>query len=309
MRSLYAIINPASESVGARLERIDRAIVALGEGLGVTIHRTPIKELDCKTGDWSVIDAQLDRARNCDGVAVFGGDGTHAYVLGKLAALGERKEFIGIRCGTMNIGSGTSTLDSCFNFTKTETRELDAIEARVDGGTPSYAFIDAVIATTCVARIDGKLGQISAQKILKGVKEYDTPSPVGSSRTVVKVIRGGKEISLPTEDNLMTVSAAFLTDGLKARVLAGGADPAACSGFGWGFILSDFPLVWADATKETLAARPIRDVFMPLFDTDRVTVSGLLPEAHLVNDGNAVSRGESVEFCLKKKAVTVTVLI
>ena len=70
----------------------------------------------------------------------------------------------------------------------------------------------------------------------------------------------------------------------------------------------DLPAFWADATKEDIAARPIRDIFLPLFDTDRVLIKGLLPDAHLVNDGNAVAEAVELEFRLKKKAVTVTVL-
>ena len=172
----------------------------------------------------------------------------------------------------------------------------DAILSNINGNKTSLSFIDSVITTTCVSRIDGLISQFSAKDILKGIKKQSYPDIIGNKHTIVEVAKNGESIFLPTFKETYTISVAFLSNALKAQVMAGGADPASCIGFKWGIIISDFPLIWADPKKKDLQLKPIHSVFFPLEEDDLVKISKLNKNAHLINDGNAISNIKDVEF-------------
>ena len=208
----------------------------------------------------------------------------------------------------MNIGPYSNHLEDIEALINTpEILTLDAIECDV-GKKKYFAFIDAVIGTTCVARINDSISQYSASDLLRGIKKQVKPNIVGNLATSVTVEkRDGARVVFPRLDNIYTIGIAFLTDGLKARVLAGGADPAACAGCKWGVISSSFPLVWADATLQDIQAMsPIESIFYPLSTDDYIIVSSTLDTAYLINDGNSECLVENcVKFTYRANAISV----
>ncbi len=309
MKSCYFLVNPLSESVRQNKARIEECIYHIAKKLHAKVFREKWESMDTSVSDWSEVDRQLNEAVNYEVVFVFGGDGTHAHVLERLAFLKSTTAFVGIKCGTMNIGTHSNCMESCFNFTKLQEKWIDAIVARKNGRVIGYSFIDSVITTTCVARVDGKIAQISAKGILNGTKEYDIPTSVGDTNTKITVYREFDTVEFPAMRKISTISAAFIPSELKAKVLAGGADPASCSGFVWGIVVSDFPLVWADATQAQIAQNVITSNFLPLFDNDKAIVSGLSSTAVLVNDGNAIDAIDNIEFSLERNSTKIYVLL
>jgi len=295
MNRFYALVNLNSESVRAHLEAIATALRDFPYPVDADYERW----LEERPEGWSHVDAQLEKANGYESLLVFGGDGTHTYVLDRLRAMAHKPQFIGIQCGTMNMGSVANPLSALERFGTMRTEQRDAICCQTASGE-SHALVDSVVTTTCVGRLNGRISQFSAEKILQGVKCHADPAAVGDANTRITVYRNGESLEMPRMEHIFTVSAAFLPAALGARVLAGGADPEACRGFTWGLILSDFPLVWADVTAETLQHAPVTSVFYPLQLQDTVEVRGLNQNAHLVNDGNAVCSTHAVRWHYQK---------
>ncbi len=309
MNTYYALVNLNSESVRDHIGEIEARIAHLSARLGAPIASDYAEIYKTYNESWRNVDLQFEKARGYTYLLVFGGDGTQTHVLNLIARSGVSIRFIGISCGTMNISPFSNKLRDLETCDHLQCVSRDAILCTAADGQTSFAFTDAVITTTCVARIDGAVSQFSAADILNGVKKRAIPAAIGNGNTKIVIQRPGQWLFLPTMPEIFTVSAAFLPAALKAQVLAGGADPAACAGFTWGLILSDFPLVWADAAKEDIQRRPISSVFYPLEAQDRVLVTQLNKNAYLVNDGNAICRAGSVEFsfqpgCLKTYQLT-----
>lgn len=303
-RTFYAIINFASESVKNNEEAIRDALFRFSRKYGIQV--TSCFETDSTTHNWDEIDRQFNIAKHGSDLLVFGGDGTQTYILNKIIQEEVDINFIGISVGTMNINAFSITLselDYVLDFP--QIIELDAICCHVNE-KKYFCFIDSVVTTTCVSRINGKISQASAEGILNGHKYRSVPELVGNKDTTIVIKNGMDAISLPSFNKIYTISCAFLNDGLKARVLAGGADPSTCAGFQWGIIVSDFPLVWADVTQEELQLRaPIKSLFFPLLSTNSVGIQHLSKKAHLVIDGNVISKINSLNITYAKNVCKI----
>lgn len=305
MITYYALVNLNSESVRLHLDEIDLAIntISLREGCPVDSDYTQwITE--CPEG-WQHVDLQLEKAQGYTYLLVFGGDGTHTHVLNQMSKYRNMPLFIGIGCGTMNIGSVATPLYMLHQYENMQIVRRDAICCQTDIPEINYALIDSVVTTTCVGRICDVVSQFSARDILNGIKRQAVPDVVGDDQTRITVYRNGVQIQMPVINKVFTISTAFLSPVLGAHVLAGGADPAACRCFSWGLILSDFPLVWADAGRTDLQREPITSVFYPLDELDVVQVHGLNANAYLVNDGNAICKVNAVRWHYEKNCFEV----
>lgn len=299
-RTFYAIINFGSESVMNNRDAITKAISIFSNKYGVRVDCH--LELDyCIYCNWDEIDRQFNIAKYYSDILVFGGDGTQTYVLNKVINENINVNFIGVAVGTMNISTYSNSLTELeFIFDSPKTIWLDAICCIING-RKHFCFIDSVVTTTCVARINGKISQASAKEVLAGHKYRAIPESVGDKNTLIVVENGAKITNMPSTDKIFTISCAFLRDSLKAQVLAGGADPSACSEFKWGLIISDFPLTWADVTQHELQLySPIKSLFYPLSVTDSVKISRLLEAAYLVIDGNVISNVDSLNVTYAK---------
>ena len=296
MTSYYAIINLNSNSVKNRIKDIEECINQLSKNLNSRIYFDYEEAFSGTNGTWESIDIQFERARSHSHVFVFGGDGTQTYVLNLIAKYQCDLVFIGIACGTMNINPLSNHIKNITNANTVSLISQDAIKCELNNEIMSYALIDSVITTTCVALVNGNISQISAEKILNGIKEREIPKCIGGAHTTVVVKNRDATITLPQMSDIYTISAAFLSNNVKAQTIAGGADPAACAGYKWGVIIADFPLTWADANQTDLQKRPISSIFYPLNENDSVEVFGLHENAFLINDGNSVGKILKIKF-------------
>lgn len=309
MNSCLAIINYDSESVTNHRDDISKAIPVLERKLDARIeiiNKTTSEGLSYS--DWSNLDRHLERAANYNCLVVFGGDGAQAYAMNKLIKANLKIAFMGVSCGTMNIGQFSTPLDIVLSSSSNNIvkKTIDAIACDCSNLT-TYAFIDAVITTTCVTRINNVVSQISAKDILSGRRIKAVPKQIGNERT--RIVVNQKKSFVPRA-TIYTIAAAFTTHGLEAHVLAGGADPISCARTKWAIIDSDFPLTWADASfKDISSFSPISSAIFPLSQDDKVHVSGLLDDAYLICDGNAVEKCNEVTFSFIEGAITVLKLI
>lgn len=296
MSTYFALVNLNSESVRCNIGEIILSISKLSKRLGAQIDHIFSGLYDVQDETWRYVDIQFEKARPYSHLFVFGGDGTHTHVLNLIAQSGIDIKFIGISCGTMNIGRYSNMLSDLEHFDSLTLEKHDAIRCVTSDGRESFSCIDSVITTTCVARINGIITQLSARDILGGLKIQSKPEMIGNKETKIAILHQSDVKRLPVTPEIYTISVAFLPSALKAQVMAGGADPAACANFLWGVIVSDFPLVWADATKKDIQKKPILSVFYPLDVKDIVEINFLNPNAYLVNDGNAICNISSAKF-------------
>jgi hypothetical protein len=258
-------------------------------------------------GTWAPVEHQYQLSQGCDGIIVVGGDGTKTWVLNRLIADRRQVAFIGVQSGTMDVGT-TSTLAAGAPLPPLSAlcdTPLASVKAEFDGGV-QHSFFDAVLTTTCIGMMEGRVSQFSARDILRGVKTPMKPAIVGGAHTRMVVERPGGSTVLPAMATVAVAAVAMLGSALFAQTLAGGADPAAVCGVPAGLIGSDFPLGWGDVTrKDMLSGGPVVSVFCPLDFGDTVRISGLDAGAHLVSDGNAVAAVDSVSFTLCEAAYRI----
>ena len=254
---------------------------------------------------WGDLDIQYEESLSYDGVIVLGGDGTKTYILNKLIGDKIIKPFVGISSGTMNVGySSAFRIDDEIPMYLNEY-SLDAVMSYCsnENDKVEYSFLESVIGNTFVTTYNGSITQVSAEKFLRtGDKIRTIPQAIGNNDTsiCVKCKDGGKIVHLPSLTKIATLAVAPLTKELRARILAGGANPSVCIGMPGGLIITDFPLTWADVTiSEILDSSPISSTFFPLQYEDEVFISGI-DNGFLISDGNAVRKVDNISFKLTK---------
>ncbi len=310
MSSCYAIINYASESVNNNIHLVMEAINNMEEFFSKPIiFANPQTLTNTQTKSWQSVDAQYEEAKKHKIIIVFGGDGTKTYILNRIIEDRIHPCFWGISCGTMNIGPYSTPIDLFLKpqIGKSEKTKLNAIMSEING-KKYYSFIDTVITTTCVTKVNGKVSQISAAKIMEGIRQQDIPAIVGNLNTKILVNIGTSSIIIPPIDSTMSIGVALISKCLSANIMAGGADPAACIGYKWGVIVSDFPLTWADPTVQDMQQRAIKTHFLPLKDNDTVEIDNCVSGAYCVIDGNAVSPVKRISISYCKQIIEINKL-
>lgn len=259
---------------------------------------------------WDDLDIQYEASLSYDGLIVLGGDGTKTYILNKLIADKINKPFIGVSSGTMNVGYTTAFSIADEIPMQLSEFNLDAVMSYCNDKSDKveYSFLESVVGNTFVTTCNNSVTQVSAEKFLQtGDKIRSIPQPIGNVDTNihVKYMDSTKTVRLPSFSQISTLAVAPLSKELRARVLAGGANPSVCIGMPGGLIIADFPLIWADVTmSEILEVSPISSTFFPLNYEDEVNVSKI-KNGLLISDGNVVRKVDSINFKLIKEVYKI----
>jgi hypothetical protein len=239
---------------------------------------------------WDHVDEQFLMAKNADIVIVVGGDGTKSHIINLMFESGRLQEFIGIAAGTMNVSLlNAFSIDDNIDFSFFKSRSVPCVLTIING-KKTLSMFDALFGTTCVATVDGLISQVSANKLLKGEKVFDNPTPIGNRKTEVKILKkSGNVIIFDKIVKIGTIGVSYLDRALSAKILAGGAETCACLGYIGGVIVAEFPLVWASVKPTDLEQwGTINSSFFPLEYGDTVTVKNLLLGSCFISDGNVI---------------------
>lgn len=315
-KKAFIIVNHWAGHISDYYSQILTHILESAAKAGLQVDMMPRNDLNdvfAKDHSWSPVEIQYQLSKGSDALIVIGGDGTKTHILNRMIQDDKKVQFIGIGTGTMNVGRtntfrfGADVIDfSCLN-----EKFINAVKIDKGFDGVSYSFFDAIIGTTCVTNVDGVITQVSAKNMVDGIKIEIDPQFIGDSETIVEIQRAnGEKYCVQTLSKIGTIAVSPMQECLKAQTLAGGADPCACLNFPGGVIVSDFPLVWANVSKEEVKRLPqITSCFSPLDFRDKVIIRNLTGDPYLISDGNSDGKlsinGTGCELSLVENAVAI----
>lgn len=271
-----------------------------------------------RRGVWSMLHAGADR------LVVFGGDGTLADVALALFEAGCVVPVLGVGCGTTNAGELVSM----------RVDDIALLPDRIDqapdlfcvtGATGMLAFSgerllgigfnDAVVGTTVLATVDGRVRDVSVLHKMEGRNVPASCSSVGTDDAVVQVIKRspgpgpGSAITVARGREVGQVIVAPIVGSYWGKAIVGGVCLASSLGYPGGVLVAETPIVSGEWTPERLESMgPLVSRFVALGDEDTVVASGMKAGAALCVDGNpilALSPPVKVRLRLLREAALV----
>ena len=231
-----------------------------------------------------------------------GGDGLAAYVADALrTACIERSlegiPLLGVAAGTANVGPIVSVPAHSVNHIRPEegfTIPTGAVEAFDGADHLGYGFNDVVVGDTLLGTVDGKTVNVSVEALVReGRNRVQRPGgriaggDFAISVNGVWVCRPG---DLGPADVKQIVASSLQFDRLYGRAVTGALMRGAYERDVAALVLSDRFLVSAfDEGQQNTGLQALRQLTFTV--GERVTLSGLGPDAHVVVDGNPYIRG------------------
>lgn len=231
-----------------------------------------------------------------------GGDGLAAYVADALrTACIERSlegiPLLGVAAGTANVGPIVSVPAHSVSHIRPEegfTIPTGAVEAFDGADHLGYGFNDVVVGDTLLGTVDGKTVNVSVEALVReGRNRVQRPGgriaggDFAISVNGVWVCRPG---DLGPADVKQIVASSLQFDRLYGRAVTGALMRGAYERDVAALVLSDRFLVSAfDEGQQNTGLQALRQLTFTV--GERVTLSGLGPDAHVVVDGNPYIRG------------------
>lgn len=228
---------------------------------------------------------------------VAGGDGFAAYIADRLLKTGQKNpKIVGVAMGTANVGPIVSFSAEALIGAKPEQlvfSDCGAIEAFDGERSLAFGFNDIVLGNTILGTVEGKPQPISARAMVQeGKKLPEAPlAQIGSSLTVTK---NDLRSSVPLERVSQIVVSAVERERLYGRAVTGMLCFTCWQQAHAALLFSERPLVVVDYDPRGFET-PALCSQMVFGEEDEVTLSGLVPEALVIADGNPYLRSfESV---------------